>query len=115
MTLILLDDVKVDKFDCKKYKDNLDLKYDSGKPLFQTNWVTLKRYCIPSKTYLASDARTVNLEICLEGYDNYVELVDSLDKHVEEKHSIKNKMHTGLCSRRNVIIINILKYFFRNN
>ena len=56
MTLILLDDVKVDKFDCKKYKDNLYLNYDSGKPLFQTKWVTLKRYCIPSKKYLASDA-----------------------------------------------------------
>ena len=36
MTLILLDDVKVDKIDCKKYKDNLYLNYDSGKPLFQT-------------------------------------------------------------------------------
>ena len=92
MTLILLDDVKVDQFDCKKYKDNLYLNYDSGKPLFQTKWLTLKRYCIPSKTYLASDAQTVNLEICVEGYDNYVELFNSLAEYVEEKHSIKNKM-----------------------
>ena len=63
MTLILLDDVKVDKFDCKKYKDNLYLNYDSGKPLFQTKWVTLKRYCIPSKTYLASDSTSGRMRL----------------------------------------------------
>ena len=67
--------------------------YDNGKPLFQTKWVTLKRYCIPSKKYLASDAQSVNLEICLDGFDNYVGLFDSLDKHIEDNHNTKNKMH----------------------
>ena len=93
MTLILLDDVKVDKFDCKKYKYNLYLNYDNGKPLFQTKWVTLRRYCIPSKKYLASDAQSVNLELCLDGFDNYVGLFDSIDKYIEDNHNIKNKMH----------------------
>ena len=93
MVLIYLDDANLDKFDSKKWKDNLYLNYNSEKPQFQTKWMTLKRYCLPSKKYVNNDAQAVNLEICLEGYDNYVQMFELLDKYVEVNHSIKNKIH----------------------
>ena len=77
MVLIYLDDANLDKFDSKKWKDNLYLNYNSEKPQCQTKRMTLKRYCLPSKKYVNNDAQAVNLEICLEGYDNYVDMFGS--------------------------------------
>ena len=93
MVLIYLDDASVDKVSSKKWKDNLYLNYNSEKPQFQTKWMTLKRYCLPSKKYVNSDAQSINLELCLEGHENYIDLFDGLDMYVEHNHSIKNKIH----------------------
>jgi hypothetical protein len=101
MPVVKLEDVDfTKKLSVKKSKDACLLQLGLDKPLIQTPWIRLSKYCLPSKKFVKDTDECISLTIPVEEGDVLHTFFHSIDTYLASKQLVPNRFLHKLVAER---------------